>query len=203
MANKIITIGRQYGSGGREIGKKLADAMGIPFYDKALLAVAAKESGYCEEILADYDEKPVGSLLYSLFMGSTGGTESLPLNQKMFLAQFDAIKKIAAQGPCVIIGRCADYALRENPNCVNVFVHAGLEVRVKRLMRLYNMTAESAEQTAVKRDKQRASYYNFYADKKWGSLDHYHLVVDSGAVGIDNTVELIRAFAEMERPKGI
>ncbi len=199
MTNKIITIGRQYGSGGREIGKKLADAMGVPFYDKALLSRAAQESGFCEEILEDYDEKPVNSLLYSLFMGGPGGVDSLPLNQKLFLAQFDAIKKVASEGPCVIIGRCADYALRDHPNCVNIFIHAQMEARVQRLMRLYNLTAEKAEQTALKRDKQRASYYNFYSDKRWGAADHYHLVVDSSAIGIDNAVELIRIFAEMKQ----
>ena len=203
MTNKVVTIGRQYGSGGREIGKKLADAMGVPFYDKALLSVAAKESGFCEEILEDYDEKPVNSLLYSLVMGRAGGTESLPLNQKLFLAQFSAIKKVAAEGPCVIIGRCADYALREHPDCVNVFIHADLNARAERLARLYSLTPEKAEQTAIKRDKQRAAYYNFYSDKRWGAADHYHLVVDSSAVGVENAVELIHSFVKMARPAAL
>ena len=136
-------------------------------------------------------------------MGRAGGTESLPLNQKLFLAQFSAIKKVAAEGPCVIIGRCADYALREHPDCVNVFIHADLNARAERLARLYSLTPEKAEQTAIKRDKQRAAYYNFYSDKRWGAADHYHLVVDSSAVGVENAVELIHSFVKMARPAAL
>ena len=123
MTKSIITIGRQYGSGGREIGKKLADQLGIPFYDNELLDIAAKKSGICEELFQTNDEKPTSSLLYSLVMGSYGGN-SLPFNHKIFLAQFDAIRSIADEGPCVIIGRCGDYALEDYPNLINIFIHA-------------------------------------------------------------------------------
>ena len=138
--NTIITIGRERGSGGKRIGEKLASYYGIPFYDKELLEKAAGESGLCKEIFEHNDEKPTNSFLYSLVMGTYAGggyagnlINDMPLNQKVFLAQFDVIKKIAEEGPCVIIGRCADYALEMNPNCLSVFIHANIETRIKRI----------------------------------------------------------------------
>ena len=182
MTKSIITIGRQYGSGGREIGKKLADQLGIPFYDNELLDIAAKKSGICEELFQTNDEKPTSSLLYSLVMGSYGG-DSLPFNHKIFLAQFDAIRSIADEGPCVIIGRCGDYALEDYPNLINIFIHADLKLRVKRAIENYGIESGKAEDFVLKTDKKRASYYNFYSSRKWGNLDNYDLTVDSGFLG--------------------
>ncbi len=196
MNNTIYTIGRQYGSGGRIIGKKLAEDLGIPFYDKELLTIAAKESGFCEEIFETHDEKPTSSFLYSLVMGGYG-SDSMPLNHKLFLAQFETIKKIAKQGPCVIIGRCADYALEEMDNVVNVFVHASMEERVKRVVEEYGDDPKKAEDIINKTDKKRANYYNYYSDKKWGVASTYNLSIDSGKIGIDKSVELIKEFAKM------
>ena len=134
MANKIYTIGREFGSGGREVGEKLAAKLGIKLYDKELLQQAAKDSGFCEEIFENHDEKPTNSFLYSLVMDtySVSGYSAapfldMPLNHKVFLAQFETIKKIAEKESCVIVGRCADYALSDNPNCINVFIHADLD----------------------------------------------------------------------------
>ena len=200
MTKSIITIGRQYGSGGREIGKKLADQLGIPFYDNELLDIAAKKSGICEELFETNDEKPTSSLLYSLVMGSYGG-DSLPFNHKIFLAQFDAIRSIADEGPCVIIGRCGDYALEDYPNLINIFIHADLKLRVKRAIENYGIESGKAEDFVLKTDKKRASYYNFYSSRKWGNLDNYDLTVDSGFLGIDNTVELIKKFIELKEAK--
>ncbi len=200
MTKSIITIGRQYGSGGREIGKKLADQLGIPFYDNELLDIAAKKSGICEELFQTNDEKPTSSLLYSLVMGSYGG-DSLPFNHKIFLAQFDAIRSIADEGPCVIIGRCGDYALEDYPNLINIFIHADLKLRVKRAIENYGIESGKAEDFVLKTDKKRASYYNFYSSRKWGNLDNYDLTVDSGFLGIDNTVELIKKFIELKEAK--
>ena len=144
--NSIITIGRQYGSAGREIGYKLADYFGIKLYDKEMLAVAAKESGICEEIFETHDEKPTSSFLYSLIMdtysmGFSGSTYSeMPINHKVFLAQFDAIKKIADDGPCILVGRCADYALEERKDVINIFIHADLDARIRRIAREYDLT---------------------------------------------------------------
>ena len=138
--NTIITIGRQYGSGGREIGGKLAKRLNIPFYDKDLLSRAAKESGFCQEMIENHDERPTNSFLYNLVMDtySFGYNSSsfvdMPISHKIFLAQFDTIKKIADEGACVIVGRCADYALAEYPNCVHIFIHADEDHRIKRIM---------------------------------------------------------------------
>lgn len=137
--NTIITIGRQFGSAGREIGYQIADYFGIKLYDKEMLSRAAKESGICEEIFETHDEKPTNSFLYSLVMdtysmGYSGGSYSdMPINHKVFLAQFDAIKKIADEGPCILVGRCADYALESYDNVVNVFIHADLDARIRRI----------------------------------------------------------------------
>lgn len=194
--NTIITIGRQYGSGGRLIGKQLAEELGVPFYDKELLTVASKESGINEELFVTHDEKPTNSFLYSLVMGSYNGTE-LPLNHKLFLAQFDAIKKVASAGPCVIVGRCADYALEDFPNCINVFICADMQHRIERVTKLYNVAPEKAEDTIIKTDKKRAKYYSFYSNKKWGEASNYDLTFDSGLIGIDNCVKLIKEFVKM------
>lgn len=197
MSSKsIVTIGRQYGSGGREIGQKLAKALDVPCYDKELLTVAAKKSGICEEIFASNDEKPTNSLLYSLVMGGNYANDNLPFNHKLFLAQFDAIRSIADNGPCVIIGRCADYALEDYENCINIFIHADIKKRVDRAVKLYGLPSEKAQDSVIKIDKKRASYYNFYSSQKWGSVDNYDMTLNSGVLGIDNTVEIIKRFVE-------
>ena len=196
----IITIGRQYGSGGHEIGKKLSEKLGIPFYDKELLGLAAEQSGIARDIMENYDEVPTNSLLYSLSMGTYGmgggGPFQLPLNHQVFLAQFEAIQKLAEKGGCVIVGRCADYVLHRYEHLVSVFIHAELQKRVERVCALYDLSEKEANDRILKVDKKRAAYHNFYATKKWGSCDSYHLTLDSGVLGIDNTVEMIGAFAE-------
>lgn len=200
----IITIGRQYGSAGREIGQKLAEQLEIKCYDKELLSRAAKESGLCKEIFENHDEKPTNSFLYSLVMDtySLGYSASsyidMPMNHKVFLAQFESIKKLADEGPCIIVGRCADYALSDYKNCVNLFIRADLQKRIERIVRLYNYTPEKAKDVILKTDKSRASYYNYFTSKKWGDTDSYHLSVDSGLLGVDHTVELIRKFVELK-----
>jgi len=196
--NIIITIGRQYGSGGREIGEKLAKSLGIAFYDKELLSVAAKESGMCKELFENNDEKPTNSFLYSLVMGNYGSTD-LPLNHKIFLAQFDAIKKIAKENSCVIVGRCADYALENYPNCTNIFIHSDMASRIKRATTLYAIEPLKAEDTINKIDKKRAKYYNFYSSKNWGTASNYDLTFNSGLIGIDNCVKLIEEFVKMKQ----
>ena len=204
--NTIITIGRQYGSGGREIGQKLAEYYGIPFYDKELLKVAAKESGICEEMFENYDEKPTTSFLYSLVMdpyalGYNATSFDMPLNQKVFLAAFDTVKKIADKGPCVIVGRCADYALKDYENKLNVFIHAPMAFKKHRINEQYNVPLEKTKDAAVKVDKQRASYYNYYTSRKWGDLKSYDLTIDSSILGIDGTVELIKTAVALKEKK--
>ena len=198
------TIGREFGSGGREVGEKLAAKLGIKLYDKELLQQAAKDSGFCEEIFENHDEKPTNSFLYSLVMDtySVSGYSAapfldMPLNHKVFLAQFETIKKIAEKESCVIVGRCADYALSDNPDCINIFIHADLDVRIKNVSRNLNITENKARDIINKTDKQRASYYNYYTSKKWGDSKSYNLSLDAGKLGTDNCVEMILKFREL------
>ena len=208
MAKKcIITIGRQFGSGGRYVGRLLAEKLGIPFYDKELLSEAAKQSGICEEIFEEHDEKPTRSLLFSLVtgmqhhMGTGNFYMDMPLNHRIFLAQFDAIRKLAEEGSCVIVGRCADYVLRENPDTVSIFVKADMPSKIQRAVTYYGVEKDKAEDRIRKADKQRASYYNYYATATWGDVDNYDLVVDTGVLGVEGAVELIVKFLELRDTK--
>ena len=202
----VITIGRQYGSAGRQIGRALAEELGIKCYDKELLDRAAKDSGMCQELFENHDEKPTNSFLYSLVMDtysfgySSSAFSDMPINQKVFLAQFETIKKIASEGPCIMIGRCADYALADFDNCLSVFIHASLETRIRRIAKLYDLTDAKAKDKIQKADKKRSSYYNYYSSKKCGDVDSYDLSIDSGKMGIDGTIELIlKAIQQKEK----
>lgn len=203
MGHQVYTIGREFGSMGLLVGQKLAERLGIKYYDKELLQQAAKDSGFCEEIFENHDEKASSSFLYSLVMdtysaGAGGYTAApfldMPLNHKVFLAQFDTIKKIAEQESCVIVGRCADYALANNPDVINVFVRADLEDRIKIISKRLDMTENKAKDLILKNDKQRASYYNYYTSKKWGDTASYDLCINTSKISVDNAVDLILDF---------
>lgn len=200
--NTVVTIGRQYGSAGREIGKKVAEYFGIQYYDKELLTRAAKESGFCEEMIQNHDERPTNSFLYNLVMDtySFGYNNSsfvdMPISHKVFLAQFDTIKKIADEGPCVIVGRCADYALADRTNVIDLFIFADEECKIKRIMEKYDLSESKAKDMIIKKDKQRQSYYNYYSSKKWGRADSYDLCINSSVLGVDGTVNLITQYVE-------
>lgn len=205
----VITIGREFGSGGHEIGTKLAQRLGVKCYDKELLAIAAKESGLCEDLFESQDEKPTNSFLYSLVMdtyslGYTNSYVNMPINHKVFLAQFDAIKKLAEKESCVIVGRCADYALEDDPFAVSVFIKADLDKRIERIKKTFELPENKAADLIQKTDKKRASYYNYYSSKKWGDAKSYDLCVDSGLVGIEGAIEVILKFIELkEKNQGI
>jgi len=191
----VITIGRSFGSGGREIGIRLAKRLDIPFFDKELLRKAAEKSGLCEKIFENFDERPK-SLLYSIAMDSymfslpgTGTSDSL--EQQVYLATFDAIRHIALQGPCVIIGRCADYALEDFPNKLRLYISAPMEKRIETVMARENLTKEKAKAMILKTDKRRASYYEYYSFQKWGQVESYDFCLDSSVFGYDGTVDLI------------
>ena len=212
MDNKmIITIGRQYGSAGLEIGKKLAEELGVNLYDKEMLKRAAKESGLCEELFETHDEKPTNSFLYSLVMDtyslgySSSSYADMPINHKVFLAQFDAIKKIADEGPCVMVGRCADYALEDRKNVINVFIYADMDQRIRRIAQKYDLTDAKAKDIIVKTDKKRASYYNYYTNKTWGDAKSYDLCINSAKLGIGGTAKAIMDYVNLknkiEKPK--
>lgn len=194
---RVITISRQTGSGGREIAKKLAERLGIPYYDKELLKRAARDSGLCEQIVESFDEKP-RSLLYSLVMdpysytaidGLTGtfGT----VEQNVYTAVFETIRRVANESPCVIIGRCADYALKDVIPSLSVFISADPDFRKKRLAEENGITPEKAASLMEKTDKKRASYYNYYSDGRWGDAANYDLCINSSVLGIDKTVDMI------------
>ncbi len=200
--NTVVTIGRQYGSAGREIGKMVAEYFDIPFFDKELLTRAAKESGFCEEMIQNHDERPTNSFLYNLVMDtySFGYNNSsfvdMPISHKVFLAQFDTIKKIADEGPCVIVGRCADYALADRNNVVDIFIYGNEECKVRRIMEKYELTENKTRDMIIKKDKQRQSYYNYYSSKKWGRADSYDLCINSSVLGVNGTVKLIIQYIE-------
>lgn len=210
MGHKVYTIGREFGSMGLVVGEKLAERLGIKYYDKELLQQAAKESGFCEEIFENHDEKPSNSFLYSLVMdtysaGNYAATPFLdmPLNHKVFLAQFDTIKNIAAKESCVIVGRCADYALANQPDVINIFVRAELEDRIKIVSKRLDLSENKAKDLILKNDKQRASYYNYYTSKKWGDTSSYDLTINTSKISVDNAVDLILDFSRyMDAKKG-
>lgn len=198
MKPVIITIGRQFGSGGHELGEKLARRLGIPFYDRNLLSEAAQRSGMTKEMIESMDEKPTNSFLYSLSVGnySYGGDVPLPLENQVFLAMSEAIREVAKKGSCVIVGRCAEYVLAGEESLLRVFVYADKASRTKRVMEKLTLKEREATALMQRTDKKRAAYHDFYADEKWGVPSSYDLLINSGALGIDEAVEMIAAFVE-------
>lgn len=199
MAEIYVTIGRQFGSGGREIGKKVAQALDIPYYDKEILAVAAQESGLSQEFLKSYDEKPTNSFLYSLVMGQqrlSPGMAGHTVEQLAANAQRDAVLSVAAKGSCVIVGRCADYILRDKPGLVRVFICADQAARIQRVVHRDGVSEKEAEEKLRKMDKTRASYYSFHTDRKWGAAESYDLCVNSSLCGVDAAVRVILEYCK-------
>ena len=200
--NTIITIGREYGSAGRQIGYKVAEDLGIKLYDREMLERAAKESGICEELFETHDEKPTNSFLYSLVMYPSSSYTDMPINHKIFLAQFDTIRKIASEGPCILVGRCADYALEEFDNVLSVFIHADMDARIRRIARIYDLTDAKAKDLIKKTDKRRSSYYNYYTCKKWGDSRSYDLTLNTSKITPEACVDIILDFRKkMEQKK--
>ena len=195
----VITIGREYGSGGHEVGTLVARQLGVPFYDREILTLAAQKSGISEELFISHDEKASPSYLFSL-VTETGETPPLsvvnemPLNHRIFMAQFEAIRHVAAQGPCVIVGRCANYVLKEQPNAVSVFIYGDLKARIERIQRLEGLTFAQAKERVHKVDKQRQSYYNFFADGNWGHRSNYRLMLNSTGVTSEALAACVLAY---------
>ncbi len=201
----IITIGRQTGSGGRRIGKMIAERLGIKCYDKELLDRASKDSGLCRELFETNDEKPTNSFLYSLVMDtySLGYSSSpyvdMPINQKIFLAQFDTIRNIAKNESCVIVGRCGDYALAGMPGVVTTFICADEEDKITQIVDELKVSRDKAREIMLKTDKRRSSYYNYYSNKRWGDSRSYDLCINRSRVGYEGAVDMILAFAEQAK----
>lgn len=203
MADKIIiNIGRQLGSGGREIGKILAEDFGIRYMDKELIALAAEKSGLGSEFFEKADERAsqvFGGLFSMRFPFISDGclpTHNCLSNDSLFKVQSDVIRDLASQESCVFIGRCADYVLRDMDRCVNVFISSPLEVRVKRIARRLEVNEQKARELITKTDKSRAEYYNYYSSKTWGAAATYHLCIDSDCLGMKGTEEYIKDFVK-------
>lgn len=197
----IITIGRQFGSGGHEIGKMLAEELGYKLYDKELLKLQAENSGIAEKVLESYDETPTNSLLYSIVMDVYPSMNYIgsSLSQQIYQSQFDAIRKLQETGDCVIVGRGADYVLRDYSRLVTVFIQADINKRAARVAEYEKISPDKAKDMIIKADKKRANFYNFQTEKKWGAASSYQLTLDSGAIGYEGAVEIIKDFVALRK----
>ncbi len=197
--SKIITIGRQFGSGGRAMGEMIAKKLNIPIYDKELVELAAKKSDVSFEAIKEIDERATNSLLYSVVMGSWGARGinvplyyEMPLNDKLFVAQSKVIKELAQKGDCIIVGRCADYVLEETEHDVlSVFVYADLDTKIEFAVNNLDVKREKAKETLHKKDKQRRTYYEYYTNKKWGNTSSYDLAINVGKLGLEKAADLV------------
>lgn len=200
--NKVITITRQFGSGGREIGKKLAEAYGIPFYDNEIISRAAKDTGFAEAAFERAEDKASNSLLYSIAMGMNVfssqdvGFSGLSLDDRIFLAQSKVIRNVAKEGPCVIVGRCADYILKNQENVVNLFIRATLDFRIKRAIGVEGIPKEKSAEMVMKKDKSRANYYKYHSGERWDNVLNYDFAIRSDLCGIDGTVACLKAYLD-------
>ncbi len=199
----IITIGREYGSGGREIGQAVAKALGIAFYDKQIISLAAKKSGLSDEFIANNEQRMRGGFMLNLAAASaySGGffsSQYLPLSESIFISQAQVIRDIANKESAVIVGRCADYILDGRQNTINVFIHAPQEERVKRIMRLHNVDEATAIKEIQVSDKERGNHYFRYTDRKWGKAQNYDICVNSALMGVEKTVEMLVDLAKIE-----
>lgn len=196
----VITIGRQLGSGGRETGIKLAESLGISFYDKELLKIASRESGLNERFFEKADEKKRFSLFWGLFGMHSPQTQEMYSgfylsDETLFKIQSDVIRKLANEKSCLFVGRCADYILKEHPRRLSIFLDADIDDRIKRVMEIHNIPEAKAKCLIENTDKQRSSYYNYFSGKAWGDAESYHLCVNTSVLGIGDTVNFIRQFA--------
>ena len=200
--NKVITITRQFGSGGRENGKKLAEAYGIPFYDNEIISRAAKDTGFAEAAFERAEDKASNSLLYSIAIGMNVfssqyvGFSGLSLDDRIFLAQSKVIRNVAKEGPCVIVGRCADYILKNQENVVNLFIRATLDFRIKRAIEVEGIPKEKSAEMVMKKDKSRANYYKYHSGERWDNVLNYDFAIRSDLCGIDGTVACLKAYLD-------
>ncbi len=199
-ANTIITIGRQFGSGGHEIAVGLSEKLGIPYYDKEIIVEAAKKSGLNENLFKNAEEQTVSSFLYSVALGaytpanSLTGMPFMNINETIFQEQSKVIVDLASRGSCVIVGRCADYILKEQPECYRFFMYADLPARIERIKKLYDLDDRKAEDLIVKTDKKRGNFYHYYTGKKWNDLKNYDLCLNTAKTGAEGAIETILSF---------
>lgn len=194
MANRIITIGRQFGSGGRTIGKLTAQKLGIPCYDQELIEEISRESGFTEEFVQDQSEDAPSSSWTFTLLSSDRSFNQTTNQDKIWLIQKRIIQDIAQRESCVIVGRCADVILKGKADLLTVFVHADFQKRAERIVEKYGETQVPTEKRLRDKDKRRALFYQFYTDQKWGAMENYHLSLDSGVLGIDKCVDIIASL---------
>ena len=203
MQKKIVTISRQYGSGGRYIGKKLSEKLGIPCYDEKLIDMVAKESGFAQDFVAEKGERMTGSLLFNIasslsFANNVFSTNNgVTLQDEIYFTQNRIIKELADKGPCVIVGRCADYVLKDNPNVVSVFVHADEKFCLDRAMERNSMTEKEMKKYIEKTDKFRGDFYRYHTGHEWADARNYDLCLNSGKLGFQKCVEEIKAYIKI------
>ena len=191
MKNRIITISRQFGSGGRTVGREVAQKLGIPCYDHELIERLAEESGFAKEYIKNESEyRPFGSRLATALNVGTG-FDPLTNQDRLWIAQKRMILELGAKESCVIVGRCADAILEDQADCLRVFIHASFEQRAKRIVEVYGETEVPTERRLRDKDKRRISYYQYYTDRTWGDINNYDVALDTGRLGIDKCVELI------------
>jgi cytidylate kinase len=206
MNNIVLSIGRQFGSGGSEIGRKLANNLNFAYYDSELLSIAAKDSGLCPEVFEKADERESSGLAHAFVAGFSPMGMFVPCNdvisnEKLFLLQSETIRNLAKKGSCVIIGRCSDYILRDNPYCLSFFIHNTLENRIRRVADRASVTVARAKELISRADKSRAAYYNYYTDKLWGDASSYNFSIDVSVLGVDGTVALIKEIVTKKNEK--
>lgn len=199
----IITIGREYGSGGRQIGEIVAKELGIAYYDKKLINLAAEKSGLSHEFIANNEQRVQGGIMHSFaasaaYSGGFFSNQYMPLSESIFIAQAQVIRDIAAKESAVIVGRCADYILADRPNTINVFVYAPQDFRIKRIMQLYNLDEAAALKSISTSDKERGNHYFRYTDQKWGKAQNYDLCVNSALMGVEKTAEMLVDMARLK-----
>ena len=204
MQKKIVTISRQYGRGGRYIGKKLSEKLGIPCYDEKLIDMVAKESGFAQDFVAEKGERMTGSLLFNIasslsYANNVFSGNGVSLQDEIYFIQNKIIKDLAEKGSCVIVGRCADYILRERDDVLNVFIHADMASKINRAVTYFGITEDQAPALLKKKDKARSNHYKYYTDQDWGMASNYDLSLNSGALGIDGCVDVIlKALEEIK-----
>ena len=202
MTNKVITISRQFGTGGRTIGKAVAKRLGIPYYDKELVDAVAKESGFSHEFIEEIGEyaSVTSSFLFNIAVSAhpMGLVDSMSVSDKLYVCQTNVIKDLAEKGPCVIVGRCSDYILKERPNTLHIFIHADMEHRKERILEKYGETNQPAEKRLKDKDQKRKVYYKHYTNQNWGEADNYDICLDAGALGIEKCIDIICDVAEMD-----
>ncbi len=199
MKKFVLTISRQFGCGAHETGTKLAEKLGIKYYDKELIARSAKDYGFDENVIAHYDEKPTKSFLYSIVTEGfpIAMSNQMPIDERIFQFTSETIQKVADESSCIIVGRCSDYILKGRDDLVTVFLHADLDYRIKRVTEIYGVSEKESKDKIVKTDKKRAQFHNFRSPDKWGSGDLYDLNIDMTKLGVDKTVDLICEYLKI------